>query len=75
MRQAVAGDRAAVRRLAGEVLRRLGLTAEPSLVPPPGPGAGPGPAPAAGEEAAARIDAARERLRSRIAAPEDEREG
>jgi hypothetical protein len=61
-----------VRRLAGEVLRRLGLTAEPQRAAPQ-PGSG--PEPVAGEEAAARIDAARERLRSTIAAPQDEREG
>jgi hypothetical protein len=34
----------------------------------------PQPRPRSGEEAAARIDAARERLRARIAAPEGERE-
>jgi hypothetical protein len=58
------------RRLAGEVLRRLGLTAPPPLASPvtaPAPAGG-------GEDAAARIDAASERLRSTIAAPEDERE-
>ena len=59
------------RRLAGEVLRRLGLSAEPPL-----PSSMPTPTPAGGgEDAAARIDAARERLRSTIAAPQDERDG
>jgi len=63
---------AAVRRLAGEVLRRLGLTDAPPLASPPPAAA---TAPVAGEDAAARIDAARERLRSTIAAPEGERDG
>jgi len=60
------------RRLAGEVLRRLGLSAEPPL---PSSMPTPTPAPGGGEDAAARIDAARERLRSTIAAPQDERDG
>jgi hypothetical protein len=58
------GKREAARRLAGDVWRWFGLS---------GAAAAPGPPPsAAGDDAAARIDAARERLRLTIAAPDDE---
>jgi hypothetical protein len=59
------GSRDAARRLAGDVWRWFGLSGSP---------AAPAPAPvaSAGDEAAARIDAARRRLRSAIAAPDDE---
>jgi hypothetical protein len=59
------GSRDAARRVAGDVWRWFGLSGSPAT---------PGTAPSAsgGDEAAARIDAARERLRSTIAAPEDE---
>jgi hypothetical protein len=64
---ALGGKGDAARRLAGGVWRWFGLS---------GAGAAPGPPPSPGsDEAAARIDAARERLRSTIAAPDDERGG
>jgi hypothetical protein len=61
---ALGGRRDAARRLAGGVWRLFGLS---------GAATAPGPPPSAeGDEAAARIDAARERLRSTIAAPDDD---
>jgi hypothetical protein len=59
------GSREAARRLAGDVWRWFGLSGNPGT-----PGSL--PSASAGEDAAARIDAARERLRSTIAAPDDE---
>jgi hypothetical protein len=62
---ALGGKGDAARRLAGGVWRWFGLSgAAAAPGPPPSPG---------GDDAAARIDAARERLRSTIAAPDDER--
>jgi hypothetical protein len=62
---ALGGKRDAAVRLAGGVWRWFGLSgAAAAPGPPPSPG---------GDDAAARIDAARERLRSTIAAPDDER--
>jgi hypothetical protein len=63
MRPPLAGRREAARRLAAELRGRLG--------PKRGGDAPRGPQPATGDDAAARIDAARERLRSTVAAPED----
>ena len=82
MRPPLAGKRAAARRLAGDLRRRL----EPAerLLPVKLPGyeaqtggaaAEPAKAAVAPEDAVARIDAARERLRATIAPPEDERDG
>jgi hypothetical protein len=59
------GSRDAARRLAGDVWRWFGLSGNPAT-PRSAPSA------SAGDEAAARIDAARQRLRSTIAAPDDE---
>jgi hypothetical protein len=60
---ALGGKRDAALRLAGGVWRWFGLS-----------GTAPAPAPSeSGDDAVARIDAARERLRSTIAAPDDER--
>lgn len=79
MRPPLAGKRSAARRLAGELRRRL----EPieRLLPVTLPGAGsasepagergPGRAAPAPEDAAARIDAARARLRATIEPPAD----
>jgi hypothetical protein len=61
----LAGKRDAARRLAGDVWRWFGLTGSPATPGQPASASG-------GEDAAARIDAARERLRSTIAAPDDE---
>jgi hypothetical protein len=55
----------AARRLAGGVWRWFGLSGAAAA---PGTPSSPG-----GDDAAARIDAARERLRSTIAAPDDDR--
>ncbi len=68
MRPPLAGRRGAARRLAGDLRRRLGM---PEPGPPP-PQAAPRE-PVTAEQAAHRIDAARARLRSTIAAPDDER--
>jgi hypothetical protein len=62
-----AGRRGGARRLAGDLRRRLGLA---DLGPPP-PQEAPQP-PMTPEQAAHRIDAARARLRSTIAPPEDD---
>ena len=67
MRPPLSGKRGSARRLAGDLRRRLGL---PDLGPP-APQAPPAP-PMDPEQAAHRIDAARARLRSTIASPEDE---
>jgi hypothetical protein len=56
-----------VRRLAGDVWRWFGLSGAPAAPPAAEP------QPVEGDDAAARIDAARERLRAAIAAPQDER--
>jgi hypothetical protein len=61
------GSRDAARRLAGDVWRWFGLSGSPAA-----PAPAPAPVASAGDEAAARIDAARRRLRSAIAAPDDE---
>jgi hypothetical protein len=70
------GSRSAARRLAGEVRRRLEPVerALPITLPGRGSGSGAGGEGAAAPEsgdAEARIDAARERLRSTIAPPDD----
>ena len=62
------GSRDAARRVAGDVWRWFGLSGSPAT-PASAPSA------PAGEDAAARIDAARERLRSTIAAPDDDAGG
>jgi hypothetical protein len=59
--------REGARKLAGDVWRWFGLSGTPAAPTAAQPGA------VAAEDAAARIDAARERLRSTIAAPKDER--
>jgi hypothetical protein len=59
------GSRDAARRLAGDVWRWFGLSGSPAT---PGSPA----SESAGEDAVARIDAARKRLRSTITAPDDE---
>ena len=61
-------SRDAARRVAGDVWRWFGLSGTPAT-PASAPSA------AAGEDAAARIDAARQRLRSTIAAPDDDAGG
>jgi hypothetical protein len=60
-------SREAARRLAGDVWRWFGLSGSPAT-----PAPAPAPSATGGDEAAARIDAARRRLRSAIAAPDDE---
>ena len=71
MRPPLAGKRDAARRLAAEIRGRLGL-AQPGGAPPRAQAAPAAPAaPAALSSAAARIDAARERLRSTVAPPDD----
>ncbi|HUR86844.1 MAG TPA: hypothetical protein VMY78_16035 [Solirubrobacteraceae bacterium] len=69
MRPPLEGRRAAARRLAADVRRRLGLT-DPD--PEPAGPFEPPPPPVTGEQAAHRIDAARARLRATITPPEDE---
>jgi hypothetical protein len=64
-------SREAARRLAGDVWRWFGLSGSPAT-PAPAPAPAPAPSATGGDEAAARIDAARRRLRSAIAAPDDE---
>ena len=81
MRPPLAGRREAARRLAGEVRRLLGPVERVLPVRLPGFGGAddapqpeprsPSPSP---EEAAARIDAARARLRATIEPPADERD-
>jgi hypothetical protein len=77
MRPPLAGRRAAARRLAEQVRRRLEPVERilpvkrapmPTAAPAPVPAPAPAPAPAPGD-AAARIDAARERLRATIEPP------
>jgi hypothetical protein len=69
VRPPLAGRRAAARKLAGDLRRRLGVAdaepPEPQAAPPP---------PVDGEQAAHRIDAARARLRSTIVAPDENAE-
>ena len=77
MRPPLAGRRAVALRLAGEVRRRLAPVERLLPVHLPGFGGAPahrGPAALtpAPEDAAARIDAARERLRATIEPPADE---
>jgi hypothetical protein len=67
MRPPLPGRRGAARKLAGDLRRRLGL---PDLGPPPPQE--PPPEPVTPEQAAHRIDAARARLRSTIASPDDD---
>jgi hypothetical protein len=69
MKPPLSGRRDAARRLAGDLRRRLGM---PDAGPPP-PQEAPAP-PMDPEQAAHRIDAARARLRSTIAAPDDDAE-
>ena len=80
MRPPLAGKRAAARRLTEDLRRRLGPIER--LVPVRLPGAprsgggppapAPAPAPTDAEDAAARIDAARARLRASIDPPADD---
>ena len=71
MRPPLAGRRAAARKLAGDLRRRLGV---PDNGPPPPQE--PPPPPMTGDQAAHRIDAARARLKATIAPPDEEqREG
>lgn len=67
MKPPLSGKRGAARKLAGDLRRRLGM---PDLGPPP-PQAPPTP-PVDPDQAAHRIDAARARLRSTIAPPDDD---
>lgn len=85
MRRPPAGKRAAALRLAGEVRRRLepverllpvrlpgfGATEQPALAERERDAAAARPASPTPEEAAARLDAARERLRATIDPPGD----
>jgi hypothetical protein len=59
--------REGARKLAGDAWRWFGLSGTPAATAAAQPNS------VAAEDAAARIDAARERLRSTIAAPKDER--
>lgn len=68
MRPPLAGKRAAARRLAAQVRSRLAPVQR--VAPGMQPARPPAPTP---EDAAARIDAARERLRASIRAPDDDR--
>jgi hypothetical protein len=76
MRPPPAGKRTVALRLAGEVRRRLESVERLLPVHLPGFGGVPAPEPAAltpaPEDAAARIDAARARLRATIEPPADE---
>lgn len=70
MRPPLAGKRAAARRLAAQVRSRLAPAQR--VAPGTQPARPPAPTP---EDAAVRIDAARERLRASIRAPDDDRAG
>ena len=71
MRPPLAGRRAAARRLAGDLRRRLGAADADGDAEPAAPQEAPQP-PVTPEQAAHRLDAARARLRSTIAPPDDD---
>jgi hypothetical protein len=65
VRPPLTGSLRTARKVIGDVWRWFGLSGTPAAQQAPA-------SPPAGEDAAARIDAARERLRATIRAPEDE---